>query len=94
MAQRIDIDGSTRELPNSEYNTVREAVGGWLELVHVPGGTSDAVAMYVDEEGLLKGLPQNNAASALAGQRIVGPVVVITADELRADMAADDDGDE
>lgn len=49
--------------------------GGWLE-----AATSRFLPLmaYVDEEGKLKDLPFNPLASALLGQEIVGPAVIVT----------------
>ena len=37
----------------------------------------DDIQVYVDEEGLMKGLLENPMASLMAGQRIVGPCVIL-----------------
>lgn len=44
-----------------DYDTINAAVGGWLEGVPVRDVTA-----YINEEGKLKGLPQNKTATALA----------------------------
>ena len=49
------------------------AVGGMIEAVYLPDGR----LMYVNEEGLLKGLPLNEMASDIAGKYIVGDVIII-----------------
>ena len=53
-------------------SVLQEAVGGFIEVVSCGTHT-----MIVDEEGLLKGLPNNGKASLLAGRPIVGTVVVM-----------------
>jgi len=50
---------------------LQEAVGGWVEGLEIPEGF-----LYANEEGLLRSLPTNPAASLLAGRPIVGTVVV------------------
>ena len=45
-------------------------VGGLIEFVRVKGGN-----LWVNEEGLLQGLPLNYHASVLANQPIVGTVL-------------------
>jgi hypothetical protein len=69
------------------YTTIRANLNnGWLEEVH--GTTWSA---YVDEEGLLKDLPLNMAASLLAwrfgylGDALVGPVVFVGPSNQRGD---------
>ena len=52
---------------------VQAVVGGYIEAVSIPRSTR---TMWVNEEGLLKGLPLNEEASQLAKQRIVGDVLV------------------
>jgi Domain of unknown function (DUF3846) len=79
-AMRIDIDGSQRPVTRGAdegawLKTLQDAVGGYLELVAIPG--MPELCMLADEEGLWKNLPDNLAASLLAEQRIVGPVVVL-----------------
>lgn len=49
------------------------AVGGLIEAVYLPEGR----LMYVNENGLLLGLPVNELASAYAGRSIVGDVLII-----------------
>lgn len=52
---------------------LRETIGGgWLEAI-----TRDDWHMYVDEEGLLKELPQNQRASKLARRTLVGDAIVL-----------------
>jgi hypothetical protein len=55
---------------------VQKHVGGLVEVLYNVGG-DPATIMLVDEEGLLKGLPFNALASALAKRYIVGTVIVI-----------------
>lgn len=81
-AMRIDTDGSQRPVPREAeagdgawLKTLQDAVGGFIELVAIPG--MPELCMLADEEGLWKDLPENLAASLLAEQRIVGPVVVL-----------------
>ena len=52
---------------------LRELLGGWVEAVYVPG-EPDLVAL-VDEEGRIRGLPENPAASARCVRTLVGPVL-------------------
>jgi len=47
-------------------------VGGWIEHVQLRDGRS----MWVNEEGLMKGLPVNVKASEMAGRMIVGSVAI------------------
>lgn len=51
---------------------LQAAVGGYIEGVPCPGGAF----LFVNEHGRLDGLPLNIRATALAGQTIVGDVVV------------------
>ena len=79
-AMRIDIDGTQQPVTRGAgdgawLKTLQEAVGGYIELVPIPGLPN--LCMLADEDGLLKDLPDNLAASLLAQQRIVGPVVVL-----------------
>lgn len=58
---------------------MQQAVGGYIEMVHLPSGR----VLVVNEEGLLKGLPENPRASMLwqtefgvANGNIVGAALV------------------
>lgn len=66
-------------------------VVGYIERVPtIPGSDSHKSDMdvYVNEEGLLKGLPFNNRASKLAGQHLVGPAVVIDKPNAEGDWTS------
>ncbi len=56
-------------------------VGGLIEVVHFPN--EEARIAIVNEEGLLKNMPYNQAASQLVGQDLVGPVIIIREDQLK-----------
>jgi len=51
---------------------LQEAVGGYIEVV-----SCGSHILIVNEEGLIKNLMHNEVASKIAGQRIVGTVVVM-----------------
>ena len=53
--------------------------GGWIEIVRIPKG----MILVIDEEGLLKGMPFNRAASQLAGQPIVGDALLCSASDVK-----------
>ena len=53
---------------------LQEIVGGYFTFQP----TLDGRTMAMNEEGILLGLPVNEAASKLAGQEVVGPVAVFT----------------
>lgn len=62
------------------YESVGEFIGGYIKHVH-PRGLESPYCMIVNDEGLLKGLPVNTAASQLYqtylhGSPIVGTVVI------------------
>lgn len=74
----MDVDGNVHEIKpaNGRGYSLREAqamVGGLVEVVHLRRGW----ILLVNEEGLLRGLPYNLTASAVAGQPLVGPVALI-----------------
>ena len=71
----IKTDGTIEEVAIDKDNSLKQmqdAVGGYIELVRL---TDDDV-MIVNEEGLIFGLPVNEHASKLAGQTIVGNVLM------------------
>lgn len=75
------------ENSNDELPFLQAAVGGWIERVQIMGN-SMALDMYVNEEGLLNGLPYNPFASymyrAATGMDtvIVGDVVIVAGNDL------------
>jgi len=76
----IAVDGTTTPLARvpgdgAWLKALQTAVGGYLELVGIPG--LPHLCLLVDEDGLHKNLAENRSASNLAGQRLVGPVVVL-----------------
>jgi hypothetical protein len=81
MATLYSTDGTTREvLPkDGKRISLEEAwglVGGYVERVMMPRGNGRSPGvLLVDEEGLLKQLPLNLAASQLAGQLVCGPAL-------------------
>jgi hypothetical protein len=56
-------------------------VGGYIEMVRIPGDAGKRV-LFVDEEGRLKGLKPNVRASHIAGQLIVGNAVLCSPKEV------------
>jgi hypothetical protein len=55
-----------------------EYIGGFVEAVRFSNHPRPDGAMLVDEDGRLKQLPVNDAASNIAGRVIVGKVIVLT----------------
>jgi len=77
----IKTDGTIEEVAIDKDNSLKQmqdAVGGYIELVRL---TDDDV-MIVNEEGLIFGLPVNEHASKLAGQTIVGNVLMCKGKDL------------
>jgi hypothetical protein len=58
----------------------QEYVGGWIQMIRLANGDQ----LIVNEEGLVHRLPFNPAASAIAGQPIVGNAMLL-AGEARLD---------
>src|SRR5215475_7933873 len=54
---------------------LQQAVGGYIEVVTIPD--EPHLLLVVNEDGRLQELPANVTASQLAGQLIVGDVVLI-----------------
>jgi len=53
---------------------LQQAVGGWIASVDIPGLTK--VVAWADDEGMIKGKAYNMRAALLAGQDLVGDIVV------------------
>ena len=84
VGTRIAPDGTEttlRPAKGREFDLaeLQAAVGGYIERVNVQGVGHATV--YADEDGLGKGLEPNPKASALAGQPIVGPVLIVRRDK-------------
>lgn len=70
-----------KEFEEPLHKTLREVIGGYIEVVR-PKGLKPPLCMIVDEEGILKGLPVNVLGSALYGtlehgHPIVGDIVIM-----------------
>ena len=72
----IKADGtkSVESVETIDLDFLQEAVGGYIEAV---GLSSYDAVMYVNEEGILRGLPVNPEASDIAGQILVGDVIIV-----------------
>ena len=87
MAKYIKTDGILYEIhlvepANGKHFSLRELqefVGGYIEIVF---NLPDDMIMVVNEEGRLKELPINAAATILAGQTIVGNVLYCKANQV------------
>jgi hypothetical protein len=79
----VQPDGSYETIQCTDsYQTIKHAVGGWLEAV---SSTDDTLTFWCNEEGKLKGLQPNPAATYLwwaaaphmtKQDILVGPVVM------------------
>ena len=56
---------------------VQQFVGGTVEIVYTKRDNKPA-QMMVNEDGMIYGMPQNYAASAICGYYIAGPAMVLT----------------
>lgn len=81
-------DRSVEEIEiENTLEALQKAVDGYIETVTPIGGYA---VMIVNEEGLLRGMPSNLTASAVAARKIVGPALVVGVDgEEFADIPKD-----
>lgn len=89
MAVRINVDGTRIEMHPTHgaafhLSELHIVVGGYIEAVHLKDGR----VMWVNEEGKLRALPVNEAATVIAHasghdptDMIVGDVIITTVDE-------------
>lgn len=83
MARVLRVDGSEEELGfHPLLEVLQKAVGGLIEVV--PLVRQNQPRMYCNEEGRLEGLPANPFASLIAGQVLLGDVVILTAEDWKA----------
>ena len=66
----IEIDSSSID---TELRGLQDAVGGWIETVHLDGEG----VMIVDEEGMLKNYPRNEIASIISRNHIYGVALIV-----------------
>lgn len=72
-AEELTVEFVETPSENALY-FIQEAVGGYIDCVR-----GEDIVGYVNDEGLLIGLPFNPLASILFGQRLVGNVLVVGA---------------
>jgi len=84
----IAPDGAVQNIappedPEAGYTLkqLQSYVDGIIEIVHFPN--EEGRIAIVNEEGILKNLPYNQAASQLVGCDLVGSVVIIREDQLK-----------
>ena len=68
-----EMMGKASPLNTVDWDDARAFIGGWAEVVNL----SRKTWLMVDEEGLLKRVPPNPTASALARRPIVGNAILI-----------------
>ena len=69
---QVEIENTLEALQN--------AVDGYIETVPIRFIPPDKAVMIVNEEGLLRGMAPNPAASMIAGIKIVGPAIAVGVD--------------
>jgi len=77
--ERIDMPEPANEDGTFSLKQLQEAVGGYIEpVIPNPGvAMTKGKVILADEEGVLKQLPINLAATVMCGRPIVGNVAVI-----------------
>lgn len=79
MATLLRADNSEQEnYEDISLTGMQEAVGGFIELVHLPKGKM----LVVNEDGLRLNLPYNKKASQLSQRDIVGDVLLMNHNEI------------
>jgi hypothetical protein len=76
-----DSDYTPRNGKKFTLAELQALVGGYIEMVRIPGDAGKRV-LFVDEDGRLKGLKPNVRASQIAGQLIVGNAVLCSPKEV------------
>jgi hypothetical protein len=83
MGMLISVDGEQKEVnPVGDTFSLQELqqyVKGLIEIVPI----DDKRMAVVNEEGLLMQLPMNSVASQVAGRLLLGPVLVLSSDEIQ-----------
>jgi len=81
----IGVNGDLRRHEDFTLKGMQAAVGGLVEVVHIPEEMAEFLTsedapravLLVNEEGRLTGLQRNELASAIAGVTIHGPAVLV-----------------
>lgn len=76
----IKADGTkeiTDPVKKPTLEQMQEMVGGYIEPVHGIRWNGHTGVMVVNEEGLIRNLPFNQKASAIAKRNIVGDVFIL-----------------
>jgi len=76
IAAILRTTGEVEELDRTDYEALRDAVGGYIE--YLPTRTGDG--LYVNEEGLIHNLPPNHLATFFADRPwplLVGDAVLV-----------------
>ena len=84
MARVSKADGQTYETQpkngkDFQLKEMKDIVNGYIEIVYLRDGR----LMVVNEEGRLERLPYNMTASLLAGETIVGDVLVCERNQIK-----------
>ena len=88
MAKLIQPDGTVSthvpdQPPKWSLKELQFLVGGYIEQVRIrEGSEAEGALAFCDEDGRMKRLPFNEAASGLVGYQYVGPVLLIEDDEI------------
>jgi hypothetical protein len=73
MAYVVTVEGEIHGIGyKPDLETMQKAVGGLIERVQ-----AGDVVLYVNEEGLLHGLPPNQSINKALGVSLVGDVIVM-----------------
>jgi len=78
MAWLYKVSGEVEKLSDTKLETLQYAVGGWVEHIKLIDGRDG----WVNEDGRRLGLEFNAEATLLAGQNIVGYMVVTEPGEV------------
>lgn len=73
QGRKIDTVNIQQTDIRDETKALQAIIGGYIETVRL----ADDAAMLVDEDGYVKCLPPNPAASSFAGRLIVGTALVV-----------------
>jgi len=88
MAIILKINGTNEDVNPSNGNVftleeLQKVVGGYIQIVPITAGEHSGKLMVVDEEGKLKADAQlNEEASRIAGQQIIGQIIIINREQI------------
>lgn len=77
----IDTDNTIKSINITDYKDIQSAVGGLITTAPNLNPQTPECTIFVNDEGLLIGMPYNQVATSFANYTLVGPAVILGPDD-------------